>query len=132
VRLDSVTAVKAEVLSRGGRYPKIADKLYAKDVVVADGERRRRYILCFNPLEAKRQRRRRQQVIQELEQELGQHAAHRATARWAINLLASGRYKRYLTIDAHGCLRLNRQAVREAQKSDGQGVLSTNDDTIRY
>jgi hypothetical protein len=94
VRLGSVTAVKAEVLTRPGRYQKIADNLYAKEVVVGDGERRRRYILCFNPLEAKRQRWRRKQVIQELEEELSKHAANQATARWAIHLQASGGDKR--------------------------------------
>jgi len=130
VRLGSVTEVKAEVLTRPGRYQKIADNLYAKEVIVGDGERRRRYILCFNPLEAKRQRRHRQQVIQDLEAKLGKHTANRATARWAINLLASGRYQRYLLVDDQGGLQLNRQAVREAQKSDGKWVLITNDDTI--
>ncbi|MBU4355616.1 MAG: IS1634 family transposase [Proteobacteria bacterium] len=130
VRLGSVTEVKTEVLTRPGRYQKIADNLYAKEVVVGDGERRRRYILCFNPLEAKRQRRHRQQVIQELAEELSRHAANRATARWAINLQAAGRYKRYLLVDDQGGLQLNRQAVREAQKSDGKWVLITNDDTI--
>jgi transposase len=130
VRMGSVTEVKAEVLTRPGRYQKIADNLYAKEVIVGDGERRRRYILCFNPLEAKRQRRHRQQVIQELEEELSKHAANRATARWAIKLQAAGRYKRYLLADDQGCLQLNRQAVREAQKSDGKWVLITNDDTI--
>jgi hypothetical protein len=130
VRLGSVTEVKAEVLTRPGRYQKIADNLYAKEVIVGDGERRRRYILCFNPLEAKRQRRHRQQVIQDLEAKLGKHTANRATARWAIKLLASGRYQRYLLVDDQGGLQLNRQAVREAQKSDGKWVLITNDDTI--
>ena len=130
VRLGCVTEVKAEVLTRAGRYKKIADNLYAKEVVVGDGERRRRYILCFNPLEAKRQRQHRQQVIQELEQELSKHASHQATARWALDLQASGRYKRYLSIDDHGCLRLDRHAVQEAKKYDGKWVLITNDDTI--
>ena len=130
VRLGSVTEVKTEVLTRPGRYQKIADNLYAKEVIVGDGERRRRYILCFNPLEAKRQRRHREQVIQELEEELSKHVANRATARWAINLLASGRYKRYLLVDDQGCLQLNSQAVRDAQKSEGKWVLITNDDTI--
>jgi transposase len=130
VRLGSVTEVKAAVLTRAGRYQKIADNLSAKEVVVGDGERRRRYILCFNPLEAKRQHHQRQQVIQELEQELSRHSTNQATARWAIDLQASGRYKRYLSIDGQGCLRLDRQAVQEAQKYDGKWVLITNDDTI--
>jgi transposase len=65
-----------------------------------------------------------------LEEELSKHVANRATARWAINLLASGRYKRYLLVDDQGCLQLNSQAVRDAQKSEGKWVLITNDDTI--
>ena len=130
VRLGSVTEVKAEVLTRAGRYKKIADNLYAKEVIVGNGERRRRYILCFNPLEAKRQRLHRQQVVQELEQELSKHTHNQATARWALDLQASGRYKRYLTLDGQSGLRLDRQAVQEAKKYDGKWVLITNDDTI--
>ena len=130
VRLGSVTEVKAEVLTRAGRYKKIADNLYAKEVIVGNGERRRRYILCFNPLEAKRQRLHRQQVVQELEQELSKHTHNQATARWALDLQASGRYKRYLTLDGQRGLRLDRQAVQEAKKYDGKWVLITNDDTI--
>jgi hypothetical protein len=34
--------------------------------VVGEGERRRRYVLCLNPEEAKRQRRHREQVLIEL------------------------------------------------------------------
>ncbi len=37
------------VLSRPSRYRKIADKLEVKEVVVGDGERCRRYAVCFNP-----------------------------------------------------------------------------------
>jgi len=129
VRLGSVAEVKEEVLPRSGRYKIIAENLHAKEVIVGDGERRRRYIVCYNPREAKRQRQHREQVIKELEMKLNQHPDHRATARWAINLMASGRYKRYLTI-AGNCICLDRQAVQDAARYDGKWVLITNDDTI--
>jgi hypothetical protein len=131
MRLGSVAEVKEEVLTRPGRFKILAENLHAKEVIVGDGERRRCYILCYNPLEAKRQRQHRQQVIKELEAELQRHPEPKATARWAIDLLASSRYKRYLKIDEDtNCIRLNRQAVQEAARYDGKWVLITNDDTI--
>lgn len=130
VRMGSVTEVKAEVLNRPGRYKIIADNLHAKEVTVGAGARQRRYIVCYNPHEAKRQQLHRQQVIKELEEELGKHSNRQATARWAIDLMASGRYQRYLTIDHHNHIMINRPAVQEAARFDGKWLLITNDDTI--
>jgi hypothetical protein len=129
-RMGSVAEVKEEVLTKRGRFKVITDNLHAKEVVVGNGELRRRYILCYNPREAERQRKHREQVVKELEQDLAKHSDHTATARWAIDLLASGRYKRYLTVDDQGRIRLDRKAVRDAAKLDGKWVLQTNDDTI--
>ena len=129
-RMASVSEIKEEVLSKSGRFRTIAENLQAKEVVVGDGELRRRYILCYNPREAERERKHREQVIKELEEELKNHPDHQATARWAIDLLASGRYKRYLTVDKQSRIRLNREAIRQASKYDGKWVLQTNDDTI--
>ena len=82
------------------------------------------------PVRRKGSEKHREQVVKELEQELESHPDRQATARWAIDLLASGRYKRYLTIDKQGRIRLDREAVRQASKYDGKWVLQTNDDTI--
>ena len=128
-RLASVAEIKQEVLSAPGRFKVIQENLHAKEVVVGDGERRRRYVLCYNPKEADRQQRLRAQRIEELEAELARHPDHNATAQWAIELLASGRYKRYLTT-TQGRIRIDRAAIREAQRYDGKWVLETNDDTI--
>lgn len=48
-RGDEVTET---VLSRAGRYRSVAENLEVKEVIVGDGERRRRYAVCFNPLPA--------------------------------------------------------------------------------
>jgi len=129
-RMASVAQVKGDVLTKRGRYTVIKDNLHAKEVIVGDGERRRRYILCYNPKEAGRQKMRREQIVAFLEGELARHPSSKATAQWAIELLASSRYKRYLTITKGNTIRLDRGSIREAEKYDGKWVLETNDDTI--
>lgn len=129
-RMGSVTEIKQDVLPRGGRCKVISDNLQAKEIIVGDGERRRRYILSYNPNEAKRERLHREKALRELEKELGWHKDLKATSKWATELRASGRYKRYLTVDKNDNLRLNKAAIRKAQKYDGKWVLITNDDTI--
>lgn len=129
-RMGSVSEIKEDVLTRPGRFRTIAENLQAKEVIVADGMLQRRYILCYNPREAPRERKHREQVVKELEQELKSHSDRQATASWAIDLLASGRYKRYLRIDTQDRIRLDREAIGQASKHDGKWVLQTNDDTI--
>ena len=129
-RLASVAEIKQEVLSARGRFKVIQENLHAKEVLVGEGERRRRYILCYNPKEAERQQLLRAQRIEELEAELARHPDKNANAQWAIELLAAGRYKRYLTTTKKGQIRIDRAAIREAQRYDGKWVLQTNDDTI--
>jgi transposase len=130
IRMTSVAKVKRDVLSKRGRYKVIKDNLMAKEVVIGDGERRRRYILCYNPKEAKRQREHRVQVIEALNKELQKHPTRNATSQWAIELLASKRYRRYLTISKSKKIRIDHTKIREAQRYDGKWVLETNDDTI--
>jgi transposase len=130
-RLNSVNEVHQDVLSRPGRYRKVSENLHVKEVVVGgDGVRRRRYLLCYNPREARRQRKRRKQVVQQLEQELARHRNMSATAQWAIDLLASPRTKRYLTITQKAQIRLDRKAIQHAARTDGKWVVQTNDDTL--
>ena len=129
-RMASISEVKHQVLGKRGRYNVIRDNLHAKEVIIGDGERRRRYILCYNPKEAERQKKHRAEIVGFLEDELARHREPKATAQWAIDLLASLRYKRYLTVTKSGKIRIDRGAIREAAKYDGKWVLETNDDTI--
>ena len=130
VRAGSVKEVKEEVLNRPGRYREISDNLKAKEVVVGKGELRRRYIVCFNPGEAKREALHRTQVLRELADELGSHQNQDATAKWAVKLLASGRYGRYVKVDKNKRIVLDQEAVLRSKKMDGKWVLITNDDTL--
>jgi len=129
-RMASISEVKHEVLGKRGKYTLIRDNLHAKEVVIGDGERRRRYILCYNPKEAERQKKHRAEIVRLLEEELGRHREPKATAQWAIELLASLRFKRYLKVSKSGTIRINRGAIRQAATYDGKWVIETNDDTI--
>ena len=129
-RMSSVSEIKQEVLSKRGRYTVFKDNLHAKEVIVGDGERRNRYILCYNPKEAERQGKHRAQVIELLEGELNRHPDKTASAQWAIDLLASKRFKRYLSVTQANRIRIDRSKIRQTAKYDGKWVIETNDDTI--
>jgi transposase len=79
-RMASVSEIKKKVLSKRGRYKVITENLHAKEVIVGDGERRRRYVLCYNPKEAKRQLLHRELVVGQLEKKLASHSDKKATA----------------------------------------------------
>ncbi|WP_306547127.1 hypothetical protein [Desulfobulbus sp.] len=82
------------------------------------------------PRGAERQRAHRDEIVRLFEEELASHLDRDASAQWAIELLASKRYKRYLTTTKAGKLSLDRASVTEAKRYDGKWVLETNDDTI--
>jgi hypothetical protein len=106
------------------------DNLQAKEVIVGDGVRRKRYILCFNPKEAERQRKAPARSRHPFRTGTGKSPRNSdASAQWAIELLASRRYKRYLTCNQSRLIRI-KGAVRQAAKYDGKWVIETNDDTI--
>ena len=130
-RMASVSDIRDTVLSKPGRYKVLADNLHAKEVIVGDGECRKRYILCYNPKEATRQKKHRGELVEMLEKELAKHSDKKATAKWAIELLASKRYKQYLSISDDNHVHIDREKVRQAEKYDGKWVLETNDDTIK-
>jgi len=129
-RMASVAEIKKKVLSNRSRYIVLKDNLRAKEVIIGNGERRRRYILCHNLKEEKRQKAHREEVVTYLKEELSKHKDKKATARWAIDLLASKRYKRYLTVTKTGKIRIDRKKIKEVERYDGKWVIETNDDTI--
>jgi hypothetical protein len=126
--IGRVKEIKDEVLSRPGRYAEIAPNLRAKEVVIGEGERRRRYILCLNAEEAEREKRRRNEILDLLRLELDRLAGDHPKA--ACRLVASKRFGPYLSQDGQGRPYIDRAKVRRAEQLDGKFVLTTNDDTL--
>jgi len=122
--------VSEAVLSRPGRYHVVAPNLEVKEVVVGDGERRRRYVVCYNGEEATRQQAHRAQILAELEAVLPDLQREGRHSQRVCALRASGRYGQYLTQDRHGRLALDPAKVRQAERRDGKFVVHSNDDTL--
>jgi DDE family transposase len=128
-RGDEVTT---EVLQRPGRFQKVAENLRVKEVVVGAGERRRRYVVCHNPQEEKRQRAHRRQVLYELAAELASLKEGRGEShsKRVCQLRASRRYGRYLRLTKGGLLRIDAAKRRAAEQLDGKFVVHSNDDSL--
>lgn len=120
-----------EVLARPGRYHEVRDGLRVKEVLIGDGERRRRYVVCHMPAEEARQRQHRAELLGELEAELRSLAREDgAPSKRAPALLASSRYGRYLRETAGSKLRIDRAAIADAERYDGKWVVTSSDDTL--
>jgi hypothetical protein len=109
----------------------VRDNLQVKEVIVGDGERRRRYVVCHNPAEETRQREHRNKLVAQLEAELTamQHSAT-GHSKKACALITSSRYGKYVRETKRGLLRVDRAAVAEAARYDGKWVVTSNDDTL--
>ena len=132
VPVHSGGAVEREVLSRKGRYQPVTDSLQVKEVVVGKGERRRRYVACYNPQEAKRQKRHRAQVLEELEAEIKtlRDPDTRGHSKRVCALRSSRRYGRYVRLTPAGKPALDLARVRAAERLDGKFVVYSNDDSL--
>lgn len=131
-RMRAGDEVTTEVLRRAGRYHEVRDNLRVKEVWVGDGERRRRYVVCHNPDEARRQHQHRQHVVADLEAELASLKQQRGArhSKRACELLSSQRFSRYLRQTRTGLLRIDRAAIKQAARYDGKWVVTSNDDTL--
>jgi transposase len=132
-RMRAGDEVTKEVLTRPGRYHEVAGNLRVKEVIVGDGERRRRYVVCHNPQEAERQKRHRAKVLDELRAELATLRPPRKGAKHSkrtCELLTTERYGRYLRQTKGGVLRTSRAAIAVEEKLDGKWVVTSNDDTL--
>jgi transposase len=131
VPMRRIKDVREQVLTRPGRYKPVRENLEVKEIVVGDGERRQRYILCRNLDEAARQASHRERILTLLEGELASLAeAKEDHPKRACELLASKRFGRYLKEGSKGRLTIDKAKVDQEIRMDGKYVLTTNDDTL--
>jgi hypothetical protein len=111
-RMRRQKEVSEEVLSRRGRYREVTDNLQVKEVLVED----RRYVVCFNPDEAEKDRRDREAIVESLQGKLGKGAS---------GLIGNKGYQRYLKV-ARGSFTVDAKKVKDEARFDGKFVLRTN------
>jgi transposase len=122
-RMRKAKEVKEEVLSRAGRYrevrpegksPQDPSPLRVKEVWVKD----HRYIVCFNPKEARKDGHDRQAIIEALQEQL---------QRDPKALIANRGYRRYLKLDRND-IAIDPEKIEQEARFDGKWVLKTNTD----
>jgi len=121
-----------EALARPGRYRKVRDNLEVKEVWVGEGVARRRFVVCRNPEEARRDLAQRQKHLARIQAELEAIGRKRTATdrRDAEALLA-----RHPTLGRYlhrrgGRLEVDRARVRAEEGIDGKFLLSCSDDTL--
>jgi transposase len=124
----------AAVLSRPGRFQAVAENLEIKEVAypaeadVPVASKRRRYLVCRNPEEARRQKHRREEALKEIQAELDRLRSEHP--KKACELLTSRRFSRYLKTGRKGRPVLDREAIAREEKLDGKWLLVTNDRSL--
>lgn len=121
VRMRKVTEVKRSVLSRSGRYQEVYPEkhrskdpspLKVKEVRIDD----RRYIVCLNPVQARKDTADRQAIIESLEQTLKQGSK---------TLVGNKGYRKYVKIEKNS-VSIDFDKVKNEERFDGKWVLRTN------
>jgi hypothetical protein len=123
-RLRSVKEIREEVLSRGGRYrevngPRVKSNdpspLKVKQVLVDE----RRYIVCHNEEQARKDRADREAILEKLREQLKQGAK---------SLVGNKGFKKYLTAPAGAAFEIDDAKVGRDARFDGKWVLQTDTD----
>jgi transposase len=120
-RMRRVKEIKSEVLSRGGRYSEVyPEGLTSKDPAplkvkeVVSNEKR--YIVCMNSRQARKDAADRKAIIASLEAQL---------KKGAKSLVGNKGYRKYLKIEKNSA-RIDTDKVKYESRFDGKWVLTTN------
>jgi Transposase DDE domain len=115
VKMRGVAEVRDEVIGAAGRYHLVNDNLRVKEVHVED----RRYVVCFNPEEAAKDRHDREGLIAKLEEKL---------KKGGVGSLINNRgYRRFLKV-TKGSASIDRKKAQDDARYDGRYVLRTTTD----
>ena len=120
-RMRKVNEIKFEVLSRAGRYREVYPEgqssknpspLKVKEVTIDN----RRYIVCLNDRQARKDAADRQAIIDSLEEKLQKNPK---------SLVSNKGYRRYLKVNRDQ-ITIDQQKIEDDARFDGKWVLKTN------
>lgn len=121
-------------LSKKGRYTAIGDNdnLFAKEAIVGVGERRKRYVIVYNPKEAQKDLLTRERHLAAIEEKIKSFGelegkAHTKAVCALVSHRAQGRYVRALK---SGGVVIDKAAIAAEKRLDGKYLIHTSDDTL--
>jgi len=112
MKMRNLVEVRDEVLGRAGRYHEVSENLRVKEVHIDE----RRYVVCFNPDEAAKDRADRQATIEKIRAKLAKGGLKQ--------LIANRGYKRYLRVQRASAA-IDEARVKQEERYDGKYVLRT-------
>jgi hypothetical protein len=126
-KLRSGSAEANQALSRQGRYAQIAENLQVKEVNLDDAEDR--FVVCYNPESAQRDRLVRERLVVQLEETITGSDDLSNTKRAELRGVISTKpgLNRYLRVTPGGLLRVDQAAVKAEQRLDGKYLLRSSD-----
>lgn len=121
-----------EAISSPGRYHEVKENLKVKEVKICEGERRRRFVVLYNPEQAKRDKENRERILKRIEESInalgGQKGRiHKKAVCSLVSHPTMGRYLRQLK--GRG-IKVDQRKVKAEEALDGKYLLSTSDDTL--
>ncbi len=114
MRMRKVKEVREGVLGMGGRYRELEGGLRVKEVLLSG----HRYVVCYDPQTAERDRRARGEIIKLLEENLKGEGS---------GVIQRG-YRRFIRRIGDGSYEIDRERVKREARYDGKWVLRTNVD----
>jgi transposase len=120
-RMRRVKEIKLDVLSRGGRYKKVyPEGVTSKDPAPLKVKQvlhnKKRYIVCLNSRQARKDARDREAIIASLKEQL---------KKGPKSLVGNKGYRKYLKLDKDSA-RIDMDKVEHDSRFDGKWVLTTN------
>lgn len=126
------TKINEEALNRGGRFKVVKPNLHIKEVYAGEGSGRRRFVIAYNPEQAKHDLHIRERYLERIQAELDalEKLAERHQEKARQRLLTHRFMGRYLKELKSGKLHIDKAKVRDDQKLDGKYLLSTSDESL--
>ena len=121
-----------EALARAGRFQPVRHNVEVKEVIVGDGEARKRYVVVRNPQQRERDEKIREAMVKTLEAEIAglKQLDNGGHGKAVCRLMSHKTYGRYLKLKKDGLPRIDRAKLKAESRTDGKYLLLTSDDTL--
>lgn len=118
-------------LSKRGRYTQIKEGLFAKEAIIGDGERRKRFAVVLNKKVAAKDRLTRERHLKIIAEKLADLSRKKKKehTKAMCTLASHSTYGRYLKTLGGG-LALDKKKITAEERLDGKYLIKTSDDTL--
>lgn len=131
-KMKSGEADVEQALSHKGPYTELKEDLWAKEVIIGNGEKRKRLVVVKNIKEQKRHELGRRKLTEYLEEQIHKlnNSRKKSNSKAACELKSHRIYGKYIKELKNGNLTLNRTKLREESRYDGKYLIESSDDTL--